>query len=490
MQQLTHSPAPATAAPDTSDVTTHLVRQPLDHFDGSERRTWTQRVHVRATFFERDRPGPVFLCVGGEGPPLGPEALVASVHCNDAVELAPVVGALLVAAEHRFYGPDAAVRPLPSFDTPSLRYLSSSQAVTDLANVHAFVSANHSLDARRHRWVSFGGSYPGLVAGYARLKMPHLFHAAVSSSSPWRSVVDMPQYNDVVASALANPLVGGSAACAEAVRAGHEALGHALKRPASRRELAGMFRWCNASSLERASTARAWAGAGAIAVPAQSNDPACSAPCCDIRAVCAEIGRPADGQAALRALARVSRAQRGSGGGAEACIADDEFDPEAAMRELERPASAARAWPYQTCAEYGFFQTCEWGSRCPFVRGALPLADSFAMCERAFGIPPEQVRRHVAATNRRYGGASPRATRVLFLNGDVDPWSALGVLASPDGNRSEVTMVVRGASHHAWTHPADTVVQPAVRDAKRAVWRQVQAWLHEPDSDAAEPIET
>ena len=37
-------------------------------------------------------------------PPLDGTVLTASVHCNDAVELAPKVGALLVALEHRYYG--------------------------------------------------------------------------------------------------------------------------------------------------------------------------------------------------------------------------------------------------------------------------------------------------------------------------------------------------------------------------------------------------
>ncbi len=46
----------------------------------------------------------MFLCVGGEGHPIDGSAVVRSVHCNDAVELLPETGALMLALEHRFYG--------------------------------------------------------------------------------------------------------------------------------------------------------------------------------------------------------------------------------------------------------------------------------------------------------------------------------------------------------------------------------------------------
>lgn len=191
-----------------ADVEVMRVQQRVDHFSGDDPRVWSQRVFLRQAFF--GGPGhPVFLCVGGEGPPLDANVLVRSVHCNDAVELAPIVGALLVAVEHRFYGPTATDRPLPSFGTDALRFLSSSQAIMDLAEVHAAITLRFNLTSSSG-WVAFGGSYPGLVAGYSRIKLPHLIHAAISSSAPWRSVVDMPQYNDVVARALANPSVGGS----------------------------------------------------------------------------------------------------------------------------------------------------------------------------------------------------------------------------------------------------------------------------------------
>ena len=40
----------------------------MDHFDAQNQDTWSQRYFVNDTFF--DGTGPVFLCVGGEGPPL------------------------------------------------------------------------------------------------------------------------------------------------------------------------------------------------------------------------------------------------------------------------------------------------------------------------------------------------------------------------------------------------------------------------------------
>lgn len=81
----------------------------------------------------------------------------------------------------------------PSFrdlSTDNLRYLSSRQALADLAHFRTVVGEARGLANRK--WVAFGGSYPGSLAAWFRLKYPHLVHAAVATSAPVHATVNFP----------------------------------------------------------------------------------------------------------------------------------------------------------------------------------------------------------------------------------------------------------------------------------------------------------
>lgn len=145
---------------------------------------------------------PVFLCVGGEGPPLTGASVVNSVHCSNAAEWLPETGALMLALQHRYYGCfNASACPVPDVSAPgALKFLSSRQAVGDVARFLEVVAQQYSLTSA-NKIVSWGGSYPGMLASFVRLKLPHLVHAAVSSSAPVQAQLDMRGYFDVVAAA-------------------------------------------------------------------------------------------------------------------------------------------------------------------------------------------------------------------------------------------------------------------------------------------------
>lgn len=440
-------------------------QQRVDHFDRSNLDTFPQRYFINDTFWKGpESNAPVFLCVGGEGPPLTYMVLIASDHCNDMVMLAEQHGALMLALEHRYYGPSV---PTPDFSTENMRFLNSEQAVADIAYFHSYISDMLSLTAA-NKWVSWGGSYPGMMASFARLRYPHLFHAAVASSAPVKASTDMPEYNNIVADSIAATSVGGSQECLNIVVSGHQAIGELLKTREGRKTLSSKFNLCNEHALENENNQKVFAGNGVVYIPAQSNDPACAAPLCNIAKICTFLLDEAEGEPIDR-LAALASAQSGG-----MCTP---ANYEAQLRVWSNPKNTGRAWLYQTCNEWGFYQTCEKGTKCPYVQGLHTLDWDYDICQTAFDISPDSVNYNTKFANSMYGGDNPQSSRIFYVNGIIDPWYGLSVLSPP--NDQEPTLMVEGASHHYWTHAAEPTDDENIVAAREAIFKQVSAWLQE-----------
>ena len=65
----------------------------------------------------------------------------------------------------------------------SLQYLSSEQALADLATFIRAMNDKYDL-TRKNKWISFGGSYPGALSAWLRLKYPHLVSGEVHFPTP------------------------------------------------------------------------------------------------------------------------------------------------------------------------------------------------------------------------------------------------------------------------------------------------------------------
>merc|ERR1712195_195119 len=166
---------------------TQWISQPLDHFAPAGGTTWNQRYLINSTFF--DGTGPVFLCVGGEGPGFTEDVVISGTeHAHEMILAAEQHGALILALEHRYYGQSL---PTKDFSTANLKWLSSPQALEDLAAFVAHINAQHGLQGQTNRWITFGGSYPGMMASFARLNYPHLIYGSIASSAPVQAVSNM-----------------------------------------------------------------------------------------------------------------------------------------------------------------------------------------------------------------------------------------------------------------------------------------------------------
>lgn len=94
---------------------------------------------------------------------------------------------LVLVVQHRFYG-----QSLPfgnnSFSLTNLKYLTSEQALSDLAYFINTVNVNKMYGVNNNPWISIGGSYPGAMSAWFRYKYPHLTIGAIASSAVVQSI--------------------------------------------------------------------------------------------------------------------------------------------------------------------------------------------------------------------------------------------------------------------------------------------------------------
>ena len=481
---------------DDTDVETGFVAQTLDHFDP----TWSERVNasLQQRFFYTDRhvtkdenipiPTYAFLCVGGEGPGLSEHALIDSVHCSgDMLELAQrlsnKVSIHLFALEHRYYGLsypqffDKHGNSTPALATENLVFLSSKQALADVA--HFVESRQLPSDTK---WVTFGGSYPGFLAAMARQFYPNLIHAAVSSSAPMHILLDFAGYKERQAWDLQYGAVGGRSECLKIVLDGHAELIDAMEEDYER--VADLFQLCDSSKFLDKRNVQVFLGDGVVDIPAQGNDQSCTNALCDIEKICNFlVASRDDGDSAMASLANLSNEQQTT-----SCI---NIDWNSFLRDISSTIIESennRSWLWQTCTEFGYYQTCEEDSLCPFGRGYHTIDMDYEICRVAYNLTQQDVERNIANTIEHYGDIRKRATRVLSVNGDVDPWSVLAILDSDDPLMP--AHVVKGASHHFWTHPPKESDNQEIRDARDIIHLKVIEWLEQPADRVTEQLTT
>lgn len=119
--------------------------------------------------------------------------------------------------EHRYYGQS---RPTPDLTVDNLKYLNIDQALADLA--HFIVTIKQSNETLRDSGVILvGGSYSATMATWFVQKYPHLANGAWSSSAPLEAKVDFVEYKEVVSEAF--EIVGGPN-CTRRIRSAFEEL--------------------------------------------------------------------------------------------------------------------------------------------------------------------------------------------------------------------------------------------------------------------------
>jgi len=134
-----------------------------------------------------------------------------------------------------------------------------------------------------------------------------------------------------------------------------------------------------------------------------------------------------------------------------------------------------RTWTYQTCTEFGFYQSSD-STKQPFGDD-FPLKFWTQQCADIFGseYTVDVLNAGVRRTNTVYGGRNLKVSRVVFPNGSVDPWHALGV--TQDLSEDSTAIFINGTAHCANMYPASADDLPQLKEAREKVFTIITKWL-------------
>jgi len=309
------------------------------------------------------------------------------------------------------------------------------------------------------------------------MKYPHVAFAAVASSAPVRAEEDFPGYCEVVYNSLKNPIVGGSDACVNAVSEAFQTIDKYYDQNETG--------W---SVLEKHFNS---------CYPLTSND---------VSQLVETLADPFQGAAQYngqipgQAVVDVCKIMtEGCLGGPFEKLASflpqgqcNDFREKTMLKQIKNTKYVSvggvgvRQWTWQTCVQFGYYQTCEPAKgNCPFSK-LMNLQSYLDICEKVFDLTNEDVLARIKFSDEYYGSDHIAGSRIVFVNGDIDPWHALSVIK--DLPNDETAVYIDGASHCQdmdSNKPGDSTY---LRKGRQQIEQKVAQWLQLAQMSPVTPI--
>lgn len=448
--------------------------QKVNHFDGSDFRYWRQRYFINNATYRAG--GPIFLMLGGES-----EASAAWMVDGAWQQYARDHGAFLVLLEHRYYGES---QPVPDISTPNLQYLSSRQALADIAQFITYFKKLYLFQYLQNSSVIvFGGSYAGSLAAWARSRYPYLIDGAVASSAPMVAMMEFQEYYVAVGEALETYSSDCKNQVKDATDRMFEWWGQADKRILMHK----MFRLCdkiNHDALLDLSVFFYNLAENFAGVVQYNNDNreflGKKGTDVTVKTVCDIMTDVTRGDSIQR-YADVNSLILETYG--EQCLNLRYTKLANSLNHTEWgsiSAEGSRQWLYQTCTEFGWIQS-SWSQKQPFGQWFLfPWNFTTDQCNSVF-VPPRygwsQVSDNCDETNRFYGGLEVPLSKAVFVNGNIDPWRGASLLDKPPISRDVEIILIDGTAHCADMYPPTSKDPRQLTEARSKISKIIGDWL-------------
>eukprot|EP00033_Pygsuia_biforma_P000469 GCRY01000555.1.p1 GENE.GCRY01000555.1~~GCRY01000555.1.p1 ORF type:complete len:498 (-),score=114.63 GCRY01000555.1:77-1513(-) len=427
--------------------------QRVDHFNFENVDVFSERYLISDKHW-KNKEGPLFFYTGNEG-----DIEMFAENTNFIFELAEEFGALVVFAEHRFYGKSFPFPEKHAFDHPQVGVLTSQQALADyvyfIRHLRKDLNCSHTMKV-----IAFGGSYGGMLSAWARIKYPGTFDGALAASAPilyFGDLVDPGFFNEIIT----NDFTSSSKECSSAIRAGFRAL--YSEDPAV---IQKQLKLCTPPQTAAEIAALNLFVNSAIGYMAMVDYPYPTSflrplPTWPVAHTC-KLLADADLSIPVSALYYPTQVYYNTTGEMKCFNTSTPVSPTLGMG----------AWDYQACTEM-VFPTSQDGVR-DFFYPPEPwsLAAYTKQCLQTGTTP-----RPLEALDMYGGKKLAGVTQIIFSNGELDPWFAGGVTEPiPDSTDLHVFVIKNGAHHLdlRGSHPNDPETVIAVRRQERDI---IGRWL-------------
>ncbi|XP_041956872.1 dipeptidyl peptidase 2 [Alosa sapidissima] len=435
--------------------------QILDHFNYNSlgNGTYLQRYLITDQYWKKG--GPIFFYTGNEG-----DIWAFALNSGFITELAEKEGALVIFAEHRYYG-----KSLPfgndSFHIPEVGLLTVEQALADFAVL--ITELKKELNAQECPVIVFGGSYGGMLSVYMRLRYPNVVAGALAASAPILSTAGMGDpaqfFRDVTAD-----FENYKPACREAVQEAFQKL-QALAQQEDYARIQSEFSLCKTPSSAADIHQLSGLLRNAFTLMAMLDYPyktsfMSSMPPFPVKVACDTMLRGDDLMTALRETVGIVYNSTGT----LPCLDIYNLYIECADPTGCGLGFDSLAWDYQACTE---IEMCFESNSVSDMFPPMPFTQKQReqYCAKKWAVVP----RPGWLKTQFWGDALSTASNIIFSNGDLDPWANGGVRKSLSS--SLIAINIPEGAHHLDLRGSNPADPDCVIQARKKESEIISQWV-------------
>lgn len=444
--------------------------QKLDHFNFVNNKTFQQRYLVSSKRWKRS--GPIFFYTGNEG-----DITWFANNTGFMWDSASMFDAMLVFAEHRYYG-ESLPFGAESYKSPKyLGYLSSEQALADFATLIDHIKGTYP-GAQESPVIAIGGSYGGMLSAWLRMKYPHAVIGALAASAPvlqFSGITPCEAFYSIVTKDFQQQ---GGDVCVNSIKRSWNITKKYGKTASGRESLSSIFKLCK--PLKKADDvtkledwlSETWVNLAMVDYPYRASflEPL---PAWPVQVACKHLqNNKLDDKELLAAIAGAVGEYYNSTGKAKCFNISQQ-----AVSFL-----GDEGWYFQACTEM-VMPLCTDGIHDMFTVQKWDFDAYVKDCQKERHVTPLK---YWAET--QYGGQNIQAhSNIIFSNGLLDPWSAGGVLKSVSD--SLVAILIEAGAHHLDLRHSNPKDPPSVLEARKRERAYFAKWIADYRKENKQPAQ-